>query len=444
MGYRVWIDRLEGNQLKGWAANMDAPAEVVNLQLLVNGVPESVFKAGIFRSDLERKGLSDGYSGFSVTIPARWLNGEETYFEVRVANNEPFTEGCHTHTTVTPLLPFNEQRKKTWFVNHETLESRLIRQIHELDHENFDHDIGQIREALVKEPGLMIQNLGLLDKANTLWRVKTFEEIMTERHDIWFRKQACSLENCCKKTDAKCAIWQKDLALKKNMHRFAVDLGLMTPTVLASFDDLEQLLELDLPPRFVAKPDGYGASTGVFVISHGYNLLTGMKATVHDIHDEWLKLKQQNPRCSFIVEEFIEDEFSTSEIEHDYIPLDYKVYVFGGIPVLVLVVDRNYPYYGLAQYSVDWHKLNLPIEKNYPLLNGVKKPKNLEAIIEAARCVGEKLGTFCRIDFFSSQAGPVFGEITLLPANGKNFTEFGNTLLMQSAILFEHSSFWKK
>ncbi|WP_447955850.1 ATP-grasp fold amidoligase family protein [Vreelandella sp. EE7] len=434
---------MQGNKLSGWAINSEDSKEVVALNLLVNGKPAGEFKAAIFRRDLLRKGLSDGFSGFSITVPACYLNGKETRFEVIAEGATQPLEGCSTLTDVTPLFPFDEQNKKPWFVSDESSESHLKRLIHELTLENYAQHINRVKQIVIQEPDLLTQNLGLLDKANALFGVKTFEKAMTERHDIWFRRQACTRSDCCKKSGGKCAIWQKSLALKKNMHRFAVDLGLTTPNVLATFDDLEELLTLDLPPRFVAKPDGYGASIGVFVISHGYNLLTGMKATVKDIYDEWLKLKLKNPRCSFIIEEFIEDEFSTSEIEYDYIPLDYKVYVFGGMPVLILVVDRNYPYYGVAQYSVSWNKVNLPIEKNYPFISGIKKPKHLEAIIEAAGKVGTKLGAFCRVDFFSSHAGPVFGEITLLPANGKNFTEFGNALLMQSAILFEPEYFWK-
>jgi hypothetical protein len=120
---------------------------------------------------------------------------------------------------------------------------------------------------------------------------------------------------------------------------------------------------------------------------------------------EWLygKIKP-----SLLVEPFI-GEFST-------LPIDYKLWTFGGIVKFIQVdTDREHDH-KRAMFDTDWNRLPFTIQ--YPSeQRPVKKPASLDRMIEAAQILAEDL-PFVRIDFYEINDVPKFGEMSFYPGSG--------------------------
>ena len=71
----------------------------------------------------------------------------------------------------------------------------------------------------------------------------------------------------------------------------------------------------------------------------------------------------------------------------------------------------------------------LNLTSNYPLGEVQQPPKCLSEMIECARRLSKAYEIFCRIDFYATDKGAVFGEFTPTPAVGNGFTPNGDKLL---------------
>lgn len=79
-------------------------------------------------------------------------------------------------------------------------------------------------------------------------------------------------------------------------------------------------------------------------------------------------------------------------------------------------------------YDENWNLLpNLTV--NYPDGEEQRAPQCLTQMIEAAKKLSKTYSIFCRIDFYATDKGAVFGEFTPTPALGKGFTKDGDKLL---------------
>lgn len=92
------------------------------------------------------------------------------------------------------------------------------------------------------------------------------------------------------------------------------------------------------------------------------------------------------------------------------LPLDYKVYVFGGRAALVQVHSERGARHRWSQYDLDWQPLS-----NDPI--AVDAPDCLPAMIAAAEAMGEG-ETFVRVDFYCEGGALKFGEFCLYPGSG--------------------------
>ncbi len=117
--------------------------------------------------------------------------------------------------------------------------------------------------------------------------------------------------------------------------------------------------------------------------------------------DEWLY--RRIPR-GILVEPFLGDG--------DRLPVDYKLYVFGGRVTHVQVhLDREHAHRWLL-FTPDWRRRSATSEDVDPA-----PPVSLNAMIAAA----EKLGAgfdFVRADFYEVAGRPLFGEMTFYPGSG--------------------------
>ncbi|HEU0097539.1 MAG TPA: ATP-grasp fold amidoligase family protein [Allosphingosinicella sp.] len=117
--------------------------------------------------------------------------------------------------------------------------------------------------------------------------------------------------------------------------------------------------------------------------------------------DEWLY------RCvprGIVVEPFLDPGGA--------LPVDYKVYVFGGRARCIKVdLDRETDHWR-AIYDLDWRPLWSP-----PGWRHRPPPESLDAMIAGAEQLGADFD-FVRVDFYDLDGSPRFGEMTFYPGSG--------------------------
>ena len=98
------------------------------------------------------------------------------------------------------------------------------------------------------------------------------------------------------------------------------------------------------------------------------------------------------------------------------LPLDYKLFVFGGeVRYVEVDTDRAFDH-KRTFFDRDWRRR--PFSLGYPLdPRPIARPASLEAMIAAAEKLGEGF-SFVRIDFYDIDGAPRFGEMTFYPDAG--------------------------
>ena len=255
---------------------------------------------------------------------------------------------------------------------------------------------------------------------DNLWSkgMKLFgEEIQKRNHDWWKGKKP---------------MWQKHLSEKIRGEEFVLERNIpIVPKIFIteSYDDPRFQ---ELPNSYVIKTSvGYSANQ-VFPVKDGKNVFTEEDISVNEILD---KLQTdsfvQNQNHKIIVEELVEDEFGYK------IPLDYKFYMFGDKIATILVIDRpskNKKEQVQCFYDENWNKISIDIRPTLREEDKFHKPKFFKEMSAAARKLGNDLGIFMRIDFYTTKDGFYFGEFTPTPDGGKGFSQEGNRYL---------GTFWK-
>lgn len=187
--------------------------------------------------------------------------------------------------------------------------------------------------------------------------------------------------------------------------------------LLGSYDEPSQIDWDNLPNKFVIK-----ANHGC-----GYNIICDDKnkcnfEEIKAILRKWLnedygkktgELHYSKIRKKIIIENFI-------ETKEGALPTDYKFYCFNGIPKLILVIsDRNKSCksdYKRDFLDLQWNRLDIgPSKYNKGPLP--KKPKNLQKMIDYSKILSKDF-IFVRVDFYDTENGPIFGELTFTPAGG--------------------------
>ena len=126
-----------------------------------------------------------------------------------------------------------------------------------------------------------------------------------------------------------------------------------------------------------------------------------MRAPYGALLDEWLY--RHIPR-GLLAEPFIGDGGE--------LPVDYKIYVFGGRAACVKL-DRNREHgHWRAIYDLDWKPVWAP-----PGWQDPPPPASLPEMVEAAETLGKGFD-FVRVDFYEICGRPRFGEMTFYPGSG--------------------------
>lgn len=69
----------------GWAA-VAGTNERLEVKLLIDGAEAVTAKANVFREDLAREGVGDGYHAFYIRIPKKYFDDNTHSYSVRVAH----------------------------------------------------------------------------------------------------------------------------------------------------------------------------------------------------------------------------------------------------------------------------------------------------------------------------------------------------------------------
>jgi hypothetical protein len=115
--------------------------------------------------------------------------------------------------------------------------------------------------------------------------------------------------------------------------------------------------------------------------------------------------------------------------DDDYLPTDYKLYCFNGVPKLVLVCTDRASALTLTWRDLDWNLLRIGADTFPPRSNQVK-PACLEQMISDAEKLSQG-NPFVRVDFYNVNGNAVFGEMTFTPAGGfaGYYSELGDKFL---------------
>ena len=117
------------------------------------------------------------------------------------------------------------------------------------------------------------------------------------------------------------------------------------------------------------------------------------------------------------------DEWAYRDIPRNYIvepylgtasevPIDYKIYVFGGKAVFIQVHLNRYSNHRWILFDRQWNQLSMMGDSDLP-----PAPKNLDKILDSAEKIAADFD-FARIDFYEIDGEPKFGEVTFYPGSG--------------------------
>lgn len=215
---------------------------------------------------------------------------------------------------------------------------------------------------------------------------------------------------------AELALRCDKLASKEIARRLCPEIAI--PEVIWKGTDLRQLSEVELPERWVMKPNN---STGLVHIGSG-QLSQAEAVDLAEATEGWLDNGPFEPKASwrrkwgyreaeriFFVEQFVGDS--------DLPPADFKFRVFGGEVQQISVVEEFFGNASITAMTPRWELAG--VEKAlYPSSSTIPpKPASFDSMLGCAAAVGA-LFDFIRVDLYDTAAGAAFGELTAYPSAG--------------------------
>lgn len=192
----------------------------------------------------------------------------------------------------------------------------------------------------------------------------------------------------------------------KEIARAAAVPGLRVPETLWSGTDLAELAEVDLPERWVLKPNH---RFGLVELGSGRPDVAALRALTEGWLDEaqaglgeWAYSRASR---TLLVEEMI----GTTP------PDDYKFMVFHGEPRIVAVHTDRFTGHRDRWYYPDWEPAGGTVAR--PMAELAPPPELLEPMLEAAAALGRPFD-FIRVDLYQVDGEVWFGELTPYPGSG--------------------------
>ena len=179
-----------------------------------------------------------------------------------------------------------------------------------------------------------------------------------------------------------------------------------------SFDDIDFA---KLPDKYVLKCNHGCGQHFIVKNKKKFNKKFAKKKFNKWLNKNWaynagLELQYENIKPRIIAEEFIESKEGL---------VDYKLWCFDGkVKYIQYISDRNkYCEYQMAFFDRDWKKQSF-ISNHVIIEDEVKKPENLDKLIEVAEVLSKDF-QFVRVDLYILDNGDIkFGEMTFTPGSG--------------------------
>jgi hypothetical protein len=208
--------------------------------------------------------------------------------------------------------------------------------------------------------------------------------------------------------------WTCDkLAMKEHAGRVAPNL-VRIPETLWFGTDLAELTAVDLPARWVLKPNH---ASQLVLIGEGPPDPVALTARTEGwaLYEHWRKNDEwayKMARPGLLVEEFIGDG--------DDAPADFKVLVCDGIPRIIAVHTNRGRGHQNRLYTPDWEPL--PWTGGYPPGPDAARPQRLAEMLKASEVLAAGFDML-RVDFYEHDGVLWFGELTPYPGAGRGRIE---------------------
>lgn len=216
----------------------------------------------------------------------------------------------------------------------------------------------------------------------------------------------------------------KFLENKLRLHEFCLEHKINTSKITTQFSVPEAINFNKIEENsFVVKPSCDSSTRGVMVLNRTeienefFDALHNKLFTLDEVKEYQHKFFTENTHKEnkIIVEEKIKD------IDPSYsIPRDFKFYSFNGRIALILMIDRNRKPAISCWYDEDFQPIYAGVVECIApyarTLTYFDKPNNYKDLIDFASKVSKLLRVpFASIDIYSTESGPILGEITLTP-----------------------------
>lgn len=216
------------------------------------------------------------------------------------------------------------------------------------------------------------------------------------------------------------AVGGDKLAMKEYAAKMSAEV--LVPETLWAGSDLEAIYDIDWGCDWVLKPrEGAGAAVfGSGSFRESRLSLEEIKRWKHrqafKVWGEWA-YGQSGP--GYLLEKRI-------PTKDGGLPLDTKVFVFGGKAGLILVSGSKYSdVHACRYYSPDWTPLDFS-DGGRDLAAVVQAPERLSVIVDIAESIGKDFD-FIRVDLYDVPEGVFFGELSPYPTGGTS--SFGSSEL---------------
>lgn len=221
------------------------------------------------------------------------------------------------------------------------------------------------------------------------------------------------------------------LANKSAMRAYAQQMNLPLPVRYSEANDVDGLDIPALPQRVVIKPDNLSSTKGVLLFDGETEVFSGDTVPISE-RGAYVKRRLDPVLLAKPATRLIAEEFLTDVDPGKVIPRDFKTFVAGGRTHVIKVVDRN----GKAgttmerYYRRTW-KPYRDLQYSNSLARPISRPERYEELLELSDRIARDIQCFMRLDFYITQRGVVFGEVTSYPNAGNKHTARGSRVFCE-------------
>lgn len=211
---------------------------------------------------------------------------------------------------------------------------------------------------------------------------------------------------------------------KYNANKLVESLNIKVPEIyfMGKYNTIDRQLLYNT--NYVIKPKSGHSSKNVFLVKNGIDQFTNKQVNIETFEKQFGKWNEE-----IIVEEILTNFDGKTVLD------DYKCYVFNGEVKFILHKCFENGIYTRNWYNRNWECV-IPLKIVDKQGNFTEKPPYFKEMIHDVEKIGNAVFADCfvRIDFYITNEGPVFGEITPNPANGYGYTDYGIKILDQLCI----------